>query len=249
MTLKFKLATALIVGGTVQIEIPKDQIEITGSTPTCANESGTPIVCGPFTSTTNSGIDYYKLAVMTNWCSGVCAKGATLTIVISNVKNPQWFTSPATSSMIIKTLNGANLADQVTTGVRFDNELTPGKVTITSVTKDNSTSAAMVGNETKFTFVFTPQTDIPSGGKIVITFPENTVSASATLICATGAGSILSCPSSGNANFAAGTLLKVTVTGLCSSGCAGGVEQTIVISKLVNPGSTKPIGTTYSITT
>jgi hypothetical protein len=58
------------------------------------------------------------------------------------VKNPNWITTPQTSSIVVTTENSVNgayaIADQITTGMRFKNELTPGKVTITSVTKTNT---------------------------------------------------------------------------------------------------------------
>ena len=156
-----------------------------------------------------------------------------------------------TSTVKIQTLNtqfsGNPTIDEKISGIQFSPTLTPGTLTNINVAKDATTNK--VGDETSYTISFTVVTAVPAGGQVKFTFPAEAVykAASTNIVCAESATSaVKTCTSVADANNNVSTL---TITDACTTGCTSGTVLSYKITKLYNPGSTKPISTAFKANT
>ena len=175
-----------------------------------------------------------------------------MTFVLQNAVNPGFVTSPISSTVIINTINqntGLNnpTIDQITSGVQFANSLTPGTLTDIAVVKDASTNKT--GQETSYTISFTVVTPIDAGGQVKFTFPSEAVykSSSEAIVCTeTSSSTTKTCTSTADSN---NNVSELVITDACTSACSAGATLSYVITKVFNPGSTKPISTNFQATT
>ena len=191
--------------------------------------------------------NYFKTEI-TQWCNsgGTCSAGSTINFTLKNAINPGWVTSPLTSSLTIQTINNAlsgnPVIDQVTSGVQFSPTLTPGVLTNIAVVKDSTTNK--VGGATSYTISFTLVTVVPTGGQIKFTLPSYAVykDSSTSVVWKDAASTAKTWTSSVDSNY---NIQTITITDACSSGWSASSALSYTISQVYNPGSTKPISTSF----
>lgn len=118
--------------------------------------------------------------------------------------------------------------------VEFSNSLTPGAISVTSITVSGSLKT---GGVPTYQFDFTAATAITSGGYIKITMPGLTVyDPSTTLSCSSTIGT-------GTCTYTTTTNDPVDIdtiswTAVCPSGCSAGTAYTLGATTFTNPFST-----------
>ena len=246
-TVTFTTSTRMLANSTIKFFFPIDQVKYNSST-TCLG-NGTSIPC----SFTDTNLSHFQTEV-TQWCvsTGECAVSSTLSFVLQNAVNPSFVTTPISSSVIINTINQDTTLsnptiDQITSGVQFTNPLTPGNLADIAVVKDSGTNKT--GEETSYTISFTVVTAIDTGGQVRFNFPSEAVykSSSQSINCVESPSPITkTCTRTADSNNNVSELL---ITDACTSGCSAGATLSYVISRVLNPGSTKPISTSFQVTT
>jgi hypothetical protein len=242
-TVTFTTATRMLSDSTIQLTFPIDQVKKDGST-SCFGTAA--LVC----TLTDVNATHFQTEI-TQWCNAgaECAAGSSITFILVDAINPSWVVDPLTSSVQIKTINNqlsGAIIDEITSGVTFSPSLTPGTLVDIEVNKDTSTNK--VGEQTSYQINFTVVTDVPSGGQVKLTFPSNAVyKASGTeVVCTNASSTAETCSSTADGN---NMISEILISSACSSGCTTGTVLTYNLTEVYNPGSTKPIDTSFQANT
>jgi hypothetical protein len=245
-TVVFVPTSRMLSDSTVKLVFPIDQVKYDGST-TCFSGSTN---LGCTLSDVNS--THFQTEI-TQWCNAgaECAAGTSISFVLTNAINPSWVTSPLTSTVQIYTINnqlsGNPIIDQLISGVQFTPTLTPGTLTNIVVAKDSSTNK--VGEQTSYVISFTVVTEILANGQVKFTFPSNAVykaSGTAIVCTETVSSTVKTCTSTSDTS---GMVTDVTISDACTAGCSTGAALSYTLTQVYNPGSTKPISTTFQSNT
>jgi hypothetical protein len=241
--LDFVWATRMLSDSKITIVFPLDQVTYDTSTK-CFTDS-----TDLSWSLTTVDSSTFKTE-LTQWCnSGAeCAAGTTIKFTLKDAINPGWVVDPLSSTVTITTTNtqlSSATIDDITSGIQFTSSLVPGTIVDYNVVKGSSTK---VGDSTTYSLTFTPVTNIPANGQILLTFPSSAVyKASGTaVVWQDGSSNSKTCTSTEDSS---NNIQTITVTDLCTSACNKDSSLTINLSSVYNPGSTKPISTSFQVAT
>ena len=115
---------------------------------TCSDSSGKALSCTLVKATNSSnGQPLTNVTISAAiWCKSStsgCDAGDSLTLVLSNAKNPGYIVSSISTSVELSTFNLINsqylLIDQLKMGVSFANQLVPGALSQASLSRTGST--------------------------------------------------------------------------------------------------------------
>ena len=181
---------------------------------------------------------------MSEWCNtgnSECTRSSTFLVTLEAAANPKWLVSPDTTGTIITFEESGGLVATTSGTHRFSPtiELTP----FSSVSAFRDSSANIVGEPTSYTFNFAINTELAAGGRIRIKFPSGATVPSSLAVTIGGV------TASHTANTHSGTsyLSEILLTQACSTTCTSGQAFVVVVSGILNPGSTKPITNSFTV--
>ncbi len=112
------------------------------------------------------------------WCSSSvdgCIANEILSLTLINAKNPNYISSSLTTSVEITTQNQINgeflTIDELKEGISFANNLVPGVLSQSTLTRGGS---LLTGGVPTYTFTIKTATPLPQGSGIRVTFPIET---------------------------------------------------------------------------
>ena len=203
---------------------------------TCTWTGTTPTV----SSVQNNAI----VSTVSEWCNtgnSECSRSSIFLVTLEAAANPKWLVAPDTSNTVITFEEGGGQIATNQSPARFTPsiELTP----FSSVSASRDSSSNIVGEPTSYTFNFAVNTDLAAGGRIRIKFPSGAAIPSTVAVTVGGTAA------SHTTNTHTGTsyISEVLLTQACSTACTSGQSFAVVVSGLLNPGSTKPITNSFTI--